>query len=536
MRKPAPRNGKPLWNEQDAVLITYGDSLHEPGSVPLAIFKKFADTHLQGAISRVHLLPFFPWSSDDGFSVIDYRAVDPVLGTWREVDELAENFRLMFDLVLNHCSSQSQWFEQFTTGIMPYSNYFMTVAPGDDVSNVVRPRTSPLLTPFETRQGSRLVWTTFSEDQVDFDWRNPDVFFEFLDILLGYALRGASIIRLDAVAFLWKEIGSPSIHLEQTHQVIKLMRQVLDLIVPGTILLTETNVPHAENVSYFGNGDEAQMVYNFALPPLILHALLTGNGSWLTRWARDLGTPPVGCAFLNFTASHDGIGVRPVQGILPDEEVQKMVTAVRDSGGRVSARSLPDGSQAPYELNATWFSALAAHQDQPTASDRQRFLCSQAIAMSLAGIPAIYIHSLFGSINDTGAVESTGQNRAVNRRKLLEAEVDGWVGDAAAHQGIVFRAMTDLLRRRNQLACFHPDAYQLVHDCGEEFFVVERRTNDSQRLLCVFNLTAKDSRLELQLCDWPASGLANLANDSEVHLDGSSLVLGAYQYAWLSDS
>ncbi len=536
MRKLAEQNGKPLWDENDVVLITYGDSLHEPGSVPLAILKKFADKYLQQAISRVHILPFFPWSSDDGFSVIDYRLVDASLGTWQEVEALGENFGLMFDLVLNHCSSRSPWFEQFSTGILPYSKYFMTVAPGEELGEVVRPRTSPLLTPFETRQGSRLVWTTFSSDQVDFDWRNPDVCFEFLDVLLGYALRGASIIRLDAVAFLWKEPGTPCIHLPQTHLLIKLMRQVLDLVVPGTILLTETNVPHAENVSYFGDGDEAQMVYNFALPPLLLHALVTGNGQWLTRWARDLSTPPVGCTFLNFTASHDGIGVRPAQGILPDKEIEKLVKRVRQSGGKVSSRSLPDGSEAPYELNTTWFSALATGSSVPTDVDQQKFLCSQALAMSLAGIPAIYIHSLFGSRNDTEAVKRTGHNRAINRRKLLENEVEDWLANADDHHGKVFRTITELLRRRNKQPCFHPDAYQLVHDCGEQLFVVERRTNDQQSLLCVFNLTAEEQQLELASCGWPEAGLVDVASERPVDVKSGALALGAYEFAWLQQN
>jgi len=119
------------------------------------------------------------------------------------------------------------------------------------------------------------------------------------------------IARLDAVAFLWKELGTNCLHLPETHELVKLFRDVCEIVAPRAIILTETNVPHAENVSYFGQGDEAHMVYQFSLPPLLLHAFITGNGQYLTHWASGLEPPPAGCTFFNFTASHDGVGVRP---------------------------------------------------------------------------------------------------------------------------------------------------------------------------------------------------------------------------------
>ena len=525
-------------SERDVVLISYGDSIRRgagraDAEPPLSVLKRFADDRLRGAISRIHLLPFFPWSSDDGFSVIDYRAVDPALGGWDEIAALGERFGLMFDLVLNHCSSQSAWFGQFATGILPYSRYFMTASPDDDLEAVVRPRTSPLLTAYETRAGTRHVWTTFSADQVDLDWSNPDVFFEFLDIILAYALRGAGIIRLDAVAFLWKEIGTPCIHLPQTHLIIRILRQALDLVAPGTLLLTETNVPHDENVSYFGNGDEAQMVYNFALPPLLLHALLSADGQWLTQWARALSPPPAGCMFLNFTASHDGVGLRPAQGVLPDAEIGRMVERVLAGGGRVATRSLPGGGESPYELNATWFSALADGVAQPGEIERRRFLCSQAIALALAGMPAVYIHSMFGSLNDTAGVEASGSNRAINRAKLDESEVERWLGDESSHHGRVFRAYHELLCRRAGIAALHPEAYQLVHDCGNSLFVVERRSRAGRGLLCAHNLSAGETRFGLAACGWKSRRLVNRLDDAVLEPVGGEIALGAYEFVWL---
>lgn len=534
---PATRRGEAddasLWDEGDVLLIAYGDSVRGEGGRPLRDLKAFCDAHLRGLVSSVHVLPFSPWSSDDGFSVIDYRAVDEALGDWADIEALGGHFRLMFDLVLNHCSTRSGWFRDFAKGILPYSGYFMTADPEADLSAVVRPRSTPLLTPFETRLGRRHVWTTFSADQVDLDWRNPDVFFEFLDILLDYALRGGRFIRLDAVAFLWKEPGTPCIHLPQTHLIVRILRQVLDLVVPGTVLLTETNVPHDENVSYFGDGDEARMVYNFALPPLLLHAFLRGDARWLTRWARDLGRPPRGCAFLNFSASHDGIGLRPAHGILPDGEVTAMVDAVRLRGGRVSMRRLPDGGEAPYELNTTWFSALLPPGRDPDAIDRQRFLCSQSVVLTLAGMPALYYHSLFGSPNDAEAVGRDGSNRAINRRRLRMREVDEWTRDPGTHQGAVFDGMRRMLAVRATLPAMHPDAFQLVHDLGGALFVVERRSKDGQRILCAHNVTGSAVTLVPSRCGFPSAGLVDRLGGGPLKTDRGALRMPPHGFLWI---
>ncbi|MCD8481561.1 MAG: hypothetical protein LR015_02115 [Verrucomicrobia bacterium] len=277
------------YDQRDVVLITYADSIQRPDEPTLRTFQRFAHDNLRGLISTVHFLPFYPWTSDDGFSVVDYRKVEPRYGDWAHVAAVGKDFRLMFDLVLNHCSAKSQWFRDFITGIAPYNAYFHKVDPDTDLSQVVRPRPWPLLTKTTTHEGDAWVWTTFSEDQVDLNWSNPDVLFEFLDIFLFYLYQGARILRLDAVAFLWKKIGTDCIHLPETHTVIKLLRDVADVVAPEAILLTETNVPHKENIAYFGDGDEAHSVYNFSLPPLLLHGLLRNDTRHLTEWA--LGLP-----------------------------------------------------------------------------------------------------------------------------------------------------------------------------------------------------------------------------------------------------
>ncbi|MCO6453252.1 MAG: sugar phosphorylase, partial [Caldilineales bacterium] len=386
-------------SERDAVLITYGDQFQRDDQTPLHTLTDFLTKTVGDAISTVHILPFFPYTSDDGFSVVDYRAVDPELGDWRDIARLGADYRLMFDAVINHVSQASAWFQGFRRGEAEYADYFITVDPATDLSSVVRPRTLPLLTPVETDKGMEHVWTTFSADQIDLNFANPQVLLEIVDILLDYVAHGAAIIRLDAIAYLWKEIGASCIHLPQTHVVVKLWRAILDDVAPDVILITETNVPHAENISYFGEpladggADEAQMVYNFSLAPLTLHAFRTGDARPLSDWAATLRLPAPGTAFFNFIASHDGIGVRPAEGILNPEEIQALADRTLAHGGHVSYRANSDGSTSAYELNITLYDFLN-DPASPDPHDVSRFLASQAICVSLARVPGIYIHSL----------------------------------------------------------------------------------------------------------------------------------------------
>src|SRR6266542_287865 len=289
LRSTMPDGG---LTERDAILITYGDQLQSPPQRPLQTLSAFCNKYLNGIVSGIHILPFYPWTSDDGFSVTDYHKVDPALGDWEDILAMQDHFRLMFDAVINHASVQHEWFQAFLRDHPYYRDYFIVVDGSPDLSQVVRPRALPLLTKFATPSGTKQVWTTFSEDQVDLNFHNPNVLMEIIDTLLFYVAHGAQFIRLDAIAYLWKEIGTSCIHLPQTHRIIRLFRSVLDIVAPYVMLLTETNVPHRDNVSYFGDGrDEAQMLYNFALPPLVLHTFYTENSRIISKWAAELELP-----------------------------------------------------------------------------------------------------------------------------------------------------------------------------------------------------------------------------------------------------
>lgn len=526
---------KPSWNHGDVVLITYADSIKAQGEPSLRTFARFAREHLRGLFSTVHFLPFYPWSSDDGFSVVDYRKVESAYGDWQDVAAVGKDFSLMFDLVLNHCSARSQWFRDFITGIAPYSGYFHCMDPKADLSAVVRPRPWPLLTKTATHSGDAWVWTTFSEDQVDLNWANPDVLFEFLDIFLLYLAHGARMLRLDAVAFLWKQIGTNCIHLPETHEVIKLLRDVADVVAPQTILITETNVPHEENISYFGNGDEAHVVYNFTLPPLLLHGLLRNNCSELRRWAQSLPDLPRGQTFLNFTASHDGIGVRPLQGILPDKERDWLAKQVKARGGKVSMRALSDGSQVPYELNITYCDALSDPEDSELGL--RRFLCSQALMLAFRGIPAVYIHSLLGTANDLAGVKSTGHNRSINRRKWDAQELTKALQRRDDRMGRIFAKYSQWLKRRVQLPAFHPDADQIILDLGPSVFGLIRKC-PQQIIVGLFNFTHEIQAVDLHKLDPALKSVGQYRDilNASNHSGGprNQYKLDPYEAAWLT--
>ncbi len=524
-----------MWDETTSVLITYGDMVQSEGEQPLAVLKRFADRYLVGAIDTIHILPFYPYSSDDGFSVIDYRAVDANLGSWTDVQNIGSSFRLMFDLVLNHCSRKSKWFSAYVSNVAPYRDYFIAVDPATDLSAVTRPRNLPLLTPVHTRHGDEHVWTTFSDDQIDLDFSNPDVLFDFLDILLFYIANGATIVRLDAIAYLWKKIGTNCIHLEQTHEVVKLMRDLLDMVAPDVVLLTETNVPHAENISYFGKGDEAHMVYQFSLPPLLLHGLLNGNASYLTDWAASLNDLPEKCTYFNFTASHDGIGVRPLQGIIPDEELDKLAARMKELGGHVSTKANSDGTESPYELNITYFDALGDDPDTVTDLHMARFLCSQTVAMELRGVPAVYFHSLTATRNNFAGVEETGRARTINRRKWQEDELEAVLADPRSPASRVSKDYLHRLQCRSQHKVFHPDASQEVIDLGPEWFVVERKWK-KEKVLCISNFT--DQYRELKIDERlkklnSADSCSDILTGRRYMGQGKVIALDAYQTVWL---
>jgi sucrose phosphorylase len=488
------------FTERDVILITYGDMVRSPGKKPLQALSDLAQIFFQRLINTIHILPFFPYSSDRGFAVIDFEEVDPNLGSWDEIERLSENFRLMFDGVINHVSSKSRWFQQFLNGNPHYQRFFTTFSTKQPISDeqlklILRPRTTPLLTTFQTIHGPKLVWTTFGPDQVDLSFKYEQVLLRILEILLMYVRRGADIIRLDAVTYLWEELGTSSAHLQQTHCIVQLFRQVLDLVAPHVALLTETNVPHEDNVRYFGDGrNEAQMVYNFALPPLVLLAFLKGDCARLTDWAASLERVSDTATYFNFLDSHDGVGVLPVKNLVSPEEVDALVEHVRAHGGLVSYRDTGDGGRAPYELNVTWFNALNKEDsEEDVVRQVERFVASRAIALALRGVPGIYLLGLVGGQNDQEAVRQTGVARDINRATIFERKLFELLGDEGCTCHQIARRFFRLLEVRTASPAFHPNAGQRILRGNPAVFAVLRIAKDGrQAVLALTNVSDRE--------------------------------------------
>jgi len=519
------------FSQEDVVLITYGDSLKKDGQLPLKTLHEFAKQYLKGAVSHIHFLPFFPYSSDDGFSVMDFFKIDPALGTWQEVAAIGQDFELMFDYVVNHFSSKGEWFQNYLAGKEGFAEFAIALDPATDLSMVTRPRSLPLLSEYKKTNGQTVhLWATFSADQIDFNFKSMDVLEKMIDVLLFYAERGAGILRLDAIAYLWKEIGTTCIHLPQTHDMVRLFRAVLDLVAPDVIILTETNVPHDENISYFGNGrDEAQMVYNFTLPPLLFYSMVKEDATVLSRWAKGLYLESADNTFFNFTASHDGIGVRPLEGILDPAELGALIKIIKANEGQVSYKKNPDGSESPYELNITYIDAILGDKSSVRA---EKFLASQAIQYALPGVPATYIHSLLGSRNWIEGAKQTGRARTINREKLQVENLIAELKNLQSFRAQIFFPYLNLIKTRKKQNAFHPNAGFEILDIHPKVFGIKRYSDD-QTIYALTNISSQALSVSLSAT---ASTVQTTDLISGKTVDPVELNLNPYQYVWLLET
>ncbi|MFT5888634.1 MAG: sucrose phosphorylase [Zhongshania sp.] len=536
-----PEAHKNLWDESDALVISYGDSILRAGEWPLHTLHDFLRRELKGLISGVHILPFYPYSSDDGFSVINYVEVNPSLGDWSDISAIARDFDLMADLVINHCSSRSQWFENFKQRREPGVDYFVEVDADCDLSDVVRPRTSPLLSEVQTLDGKRYVWCTFSHDQVDLNFQNPRVLLEFVKIIRHYLDMGVKIFRLDAVAFLWKIPGTSCLNLEQTHEVVRLLRSLIEHAAPDTIIITETNIPLRENLAYFGNANEAHLVYNFSLPPLLINTLVTGSCKALKNWMMGMPAAQDGTTYFNFIASHDGIGLRPAEGLLDDTEINQLVALMQKSGAKVSWRTLASGENRPYEINVSLFDALARRLDCDDKIDgyqEARFICAHALMLAVQGVPAFYIHSLLATENDENRVLHTSHNRTINRHQ--------WSADAleqqlatASHHARIFAELKALIALRSKQPAFHPNAAQYPLHLGDHVFGLRRDSHadggSGQVLLAIYNISACAQTVPMGSLNLDADKQwQKILGDESINIEDGDILLLPYAYCWLA--
>jgi len=530
-RKNIIETRKKQWNEADVVLITYADQFSSPNEKTLVIFKRFYDKYLAGIFPIVHFLPFYPWSSDDGFSVKDYHQVEPLYGDWKDIGQIKKSSRLMFDFVCNHISAQSEWFQGYLKGRPEYEDFFISVDPDTDLSAVTRPRALPLLTPFTLANGEvKHIWTTFSADQIDLNFANPCVLLAMVDVLLDYLEKGADYIRLDAVGFMWKTPGTSCIHLEKTHLLVKLFRAITDFVAPGTVIITETNVPHKDNVSYLGNGhDEAHMVYQFPLPPLVLHAIRTQSVSTLCRWASILPNKGDGqTTWFNFLASHDGIGLNPLRGIISETEIVDLVASLEKEGAKVNWKNNPDGTRSPYELNVTYMDALTP----PLCSDDERlarFILAHALLLTFPGVPAVYIQSVLGSRNDYDGVARLGYNRAINRQKYSLQETERLLADPQHLRSRTLHSLTQLITVRQHHSAFHPDSEFSINEISDGVLEIFRGSSQDEQITALFNFTDKTKTLSFERNHY----YDVISGES---INSGTIILRPWQSLWLTNN
>ena len=531
-KKITPKN----WSQKNSFLITYADSIKSENDSPLLVLNQFLQKYID-SIDSIHILPFMPSSSDSGFSVIDYYKIDEKFGNWKDLNLISKNKNIMIDIVLNHASKSSKWFANFLKGSGQGHDFFKVVKDWNGIAQIERPRSSKLFQKIRTDDGVKKVWCTFSHDQIDLDFSKPAVLLEFLKIIKFYIKKNIKIFRLDAVAFLWKKQNTSCINLQETHYIIKLIRFVSTLIDKNTIIITETNIPSKENLSYFGNNDEAHWIYNFTLSPLILFTLLGGNCSQLRKWSMTMPPAQEGNAYFNFLASHDGIGLRPVEGKLDSTELYKLIDKMRESGGRISYKTSQWGEEIPYEINITYLDSLKSTFDGDESFQIKRFICAHTIMLAMEGIPAIYIHSFLGTENDYNAIAAGGENRSINRFIWNKKDIYKILEDKNSNNFYIMSKLNNLLKIRSKQPAFHPNATQFTLNLGDEVFGLWRQDKKrKQSIFSISNVTSKSVRLSLQKInlieteDW----IDLISGNALINID-DDILLKPYQSYWISN-
>ena len=521
-------------SEKTSLVISYGDNIYSSQSSSMKIFQKFFQKNLEKLFDTIHFLPFYPSSSDSGFAVKDHYQIDKKIGNWSDLKKISKSKKIMADVVINHASARGLWFKNFLKRKKPGKDYFLTVNSKFNTSKVVRPRDHKLLKKIKIFKKNDYLWRTFSPDQIDLNFKNPSVLLRFIKIIIYLINNGVTIFRLDAIAYLWKQNGTKCINLSQTHEIIKLLRVVTSLLNIQTLIITETNLPEKENLSYFGKNNEANWVYNFSLPPLLIHAFLFENSSYLNQWSRKLPSTKHGNCYLNFIASHDGIGIRPTEGILNEKTLNSFLKRLKKNGSRFSYRKVKNKLKKVYEANITVFDALKKSDFDPKGLFfLERYISAHAIMVSFEGVPAVYFNSLFGKSNDEAKYIITGNNRDVNRYKWNFNNITTKLRDKKSKQSIFYRNIGALLEIKRKQKAFHPNASRININLGPKIFCFKRISKDKkQSIICMTNLSSK-----IQTPNFKKIGnYRDLLNSNLKFREGTSLILKPFQTVWLTNN
>ena len=519
-------------SEKTSVLICYGDSLLNGNKEKtIQIFRKFYKKKLEKFFEIIHFLPFYPSSSDSGFAVKDHYQVDKKLGNWSDIFNQSKKTNIMADVVINHASSKGLWFKNFLRNKSPGKDYFLTVNNKFDISEVVRPRENKLLKKISIFKKDNLIWRTFSDDQIDLNFKNPRVLLRFIKIMINLSNHGVTIFRLDAIAYLWKKSGSKCINLKETHEIVRLLRIICNLLKSKPIIITETNLPERENLSYFGkNNNEAHWIYNFSLPPLLVHSFLFEDSTYLNKWCKNLPSTMIGNNYLNFIASHDGIGMRPVEGYLNKKNLSKFFRRLKKNGGRLSHRKVQGSSKKVYEANITLFNAFKkTDYDKKGKFFLERYVSAHAIMIAFEGIPAIYFNSIFGTSNDEYKYIISGNKRDLNRYKWNKNRLESLLKNKNSKQSLFYHKVMKLLWIKRQNKAFHPNAKRENLNLGKKIFGFKRTSLDKKQI--IYNITNLSSKHQKFNFNYKFREYKNLLDKSKLSYN---LVLKPFETLWLS--
>ena len=431
-------------------LITYADRL---GGDLRGLHSILRD-QFDGLFNGVHILPFFDPidGADAGFDPVDHTQVDSRLGDWNDIAAIAGDYSVMADLIVNHMSSDSKQFRDVQKNGRKSPHWDLFLRKGDvfpekasdtrvaeEIGRIYRPRPGAPFTSLALDEGSQVeFWTTFSDKQLDINVEIPAGQAYLDSILEKFAAGGVREIRLDAAGYAIKRRGTACFMLPETFDFIAELSERAEQL--GIATLVEIHSHYQTQVAIAASVDR---VYDFALPPLVLHSLYTGDFDALQRW---LSVAPRNCVTVLDT--HDGIGILDVarqgdiEGLLADDEVDNLVNTIHERTGGDSRRA--SGHAASnldiYQVNSTYYDALGQNDVE--------YLIARAIQFFAPGTPQVYYVGLLAGENDVERVASTGVGRDINRHHYSKEEIS-----AAIRRPVVGRLM-ELMRLRNQLAAF----------------------------------------------------------------------------------
>jgi len=476
-------------------LITYVDRL---GGGGLRELQSLLKGPLAGLFGGAHLLPFFHPidGADAGFDPIDHTRVDPRLGEWDDVHALGQDLDLMADVIVNHVSAESPQFQDWSRrgAASPYDGLFLTLdavfphgASERELLAIYRPR--PGL-PFSVRtldDGSRRVlWTTFTPQQIDIQVGHRAGQAYLQGILERFADAGIRMIRLDAAGYAIKRPGSSCFMLPETFDFIAAFSVQARAL--GIEVLVEIHAYYQQQIAI---ARQVDWVYDFALPPLVLHALYSADAQALARWIRLRPTNAV-----TVLDTHDGIGIIDIgadatdrearPGLLPPEALDRLVETIhaRSGGASRQATGAAASNLDLYQVNCTFYEALGR--------DDLAYLCARALQFFLPGVPQVYYVGLLAGHNDMALLARSGVGRDINRQHFQPADID------AALQRPVVRALCELIRLRNGHAAFQ-GTFELMDSAGATHLLDLQWQNGAQRARLSVDLQRLDCRIEL--CD-----------------------------------